>query len=182
MSPYVRHRLGILAAIAALVLLLFVAITGPLRDRYQAAIANGADLAALKQRLERQLATLDRGKAGADLPATAIWSGAERADIESQIQDRVLETAEANQLQLTVFGPTAAPAGVKLPAVGYQIEAVASWDGLLRFIGGLHEIAPALGISELSLRGAPSSNAQEEPKVFLRLVVWGLAPSVGDDQ
>lgn len=179
MTGYFRVRMAILLLIAAAVLAVFSMITGPMRDRYRDALTDSRELSALKQRLTSQLSALAEGDVTVGLVDGIAWRGAERTEIEVRVQDKVLAIAEANALQLTSYGPAPAPASVKLPALGYQIEATVNWENLLRFMSDVGRVAPALAISEFSVRGAPPVLNQGEPKLYLRMVIWGLAPETG---
>lgn len=160
MSRYTVHRVFAIVLLALAGAALVFLPTAPLRARRAAAVAEQADLLARQAHLLEQMTTFGSAELAQAFPAEAAWPGVDRTSVESGLQDRVLETAEANGLHLTSFGPGAVPPDLKTPAVGYQIEAQADWQAVLTFVDALLAGTPAVGISELSLRGGRKASGR----------------------
>lgn len=176
MNRHLAHRLVVLAGFAAATALSVQLATQGARARHAAALAEAADLTALRDRLSGQLALLQSGGTMPDLPPDAVWQQQDRTATELAMQQAILAHAETAGLTLTAFGPAAPPAATRAPSVGFQIEASATWPQMLAFLVAAGQSAPALAVSDLAMRAGPATAGSGEAQLSIRAQLWGLAP------
>lgn len=182
LSRYYMDRLIGLIALGIVTWAVFAAVTGPGRAAYATAAAQNSDLQSLKDRLARQLDLAQGENAeSAGLSSDFVWPGTDRAGLERQLQERILEAAKAANLTLTSFGPAPGPSDLAAGTIAYTLEGSAGWEDALKFTAGLSQIKPPLAVGELSLRTGAINPAQPNPQIGLRLVLWGLAPEIAGD-
>ena len=178
MTRYALTRLAALVALALLTVAVFAFCTAAGRARLAEAEVDRGRLEEQKVHIAGQLALLEEqaGLAGA-LPADLSWPGADRAEADRALQAAILELSDQHGLTLSAFVPANGPATEGAPSVALQIEGTADWAALLTFIDASLAHRPAVGLSDLSIRTAPTGSGLPQPVIF-RLVIWGFAPAL----
>ncbi len=96
-----------------------------------------------------------------------------RASAERHLQQTIVDVARGAGLSLVNFGPAPPPEETATPAIGFELEAEASYEQVLGFLERLETSRPRIAMHFVQIR--PRSDASERHRklhIRLHLVLW----------
>lgn len=165
----------LLLGIAGMTAWLFTTLTAPGQARLDASVERIMTLRAEAEALDARIRVLEHAVV-TEAPTGAMARHATTASAAAlDLQDRLVELARQNALELSIFGVQPAPEGLTLPAVSLSLEGEGETEDLARFLAALEAEHPPVAVAQLTLRDQSRRRAEGgvAPVVF-RISAWSF--------